>query len=160
MLIETKLEILARAPDLLEELLSEIPTKILKERRIFGKWSIHEHAVHLPEAQEMIIKRFNRFKKEKNPVFQPYLPGNTVSDDYLIDLDLTTSLDKFRKGRKEMVSLLKTFSQDDWNNEGRHPEYKMINARLWIRHVLMHDHFHMYRIEELWLTTEKYLRKA
>ncbi len=159
MLIETKLKILASAPDLLEDLLAEIPINLLKERRIKGKWSIHEHAVHLPEAQEMIIERFKRFQQEENPVFTPYLPGNTVSDDYLIDLDLQESLKKFRLGRRKMVELLKDFSAKDWSNEGKHPEYHRINPLLWLRHVMMHDHFHMYRIEELWLTTTEYLKK-
>ena len=160
MLINTKLEILAAAPALLEDLLAEIPQEMLKERRIKGKWSIHEHAVHLPEAQEMIIQRFHRFKNEKQPVFVPYLPGDTVSDDYLIDLDLQASLQKFREGRKEMVDLLKGFSEKEWNNEGSHPEYIRITPLLWLRHVMMHDHFHLYRIEELWLTTTDYLRKV
>jgi len=158
MLINTKLQILAQAPDLLEELLSEIPFDLLKAHRIKGKWSIHEHAVHLPEAQEMIIERFKRFKQEKNPVFTPYLPGDTVSDAYLIDLDLGASLEKFRTGRKELIQLLKKFDDTHWKNEGVHPEYSSINPLLWLRHVMMHDHFHMYRIEELWLTTKKYLR--
>ena len=159
MLIDTKLQILAKAPDLLEDLMVEIPTEMLKIRRIKGKWSIHEHSVHLAEAQEMIIERFNRFKQEKNPVFVPYLPGDTVSDDYLIDLGLQKSLRKFRTDRKKLVEILKGFSPAEWKNEGIHPEYTQINPLLWLRHVLMHDHFHMYRIEELWLTVNEYLRK-
>ncbi len=160
MLIDTKLKVLAEAPGLLEDLLAEVPVELLKERRIKGKWSIHEHAVHLPEAQTMIIERFKRFQREKNPEFIPYLPGDTVSDDYLIDLDLQASLKKFRIGRKKMIDLLKDFSVEDWTNEGKHPEYNQINPLLWLRHVMMHDHFHMYRIEELWLTTSDYLRKT
>lgn len=159
-MIEMKLEILAKAPGLLEELLMEIPVEMLKAKRIKGKWSIHEHAVHLPEAQEMIIERFKIFQREKHPTFVPYLPGNTVSDDYLIDLDLNISLEKFRAGRQELITLLKSFSTRDWANEGSHPEYIKMNPKVWLRHVMMHDHFHMYRIEELWLTTEDYLRKA
>jgi len=26
------------------------------------------------------------------------------------------------------------------------------------RHILMHDHWHMYRMEELWLTRDAYLQ--
>lgn len=160
MLIEKKLQVLAAAPDLLEDLLAEIPTEMLKERRIPGKWSIHEHAVHLEEAQKMIIERFKRFQNEPNPVFTPYLPGKTVPDDYLKDLNLEQSLIDFRKHRGEMVDLLSTFTEAQWTNEGSHPEYRQISALLWVRHVMMHDHFHMYRIEELWLTMPDYLRKA
>ena len=160
MIIQEKLQMLALAPNLLEELLDQIPKEMLKLRRIPGKWSIHEHAVHLEEAQKMIIQRFHRFKQEKNPEFIPYLPGTTVPDDYLMDLDLEESLASFRKNRLELIELLKTFSNEDWTNEGKHPEYTQINPLLWLRHIMMHDHFHMYRIEELWLTTDSYLRKA
>ncbi len=159
MLIETKLQILAEAPNLLEDLLAEIPNDLLKIRRIKGKWSIHEHACHLAEAQRMIIGRFKRFKQEKNPTFVPYLPGTTVPDDNLAKMDLPEQLADFRANRQVMVDLLRSYTEADWSNEGSHPEYKQINALLWLRHVLMHDHFHMYRIEELWLTTEEYLRQ-
>ena len=159
MMIETKLEILAASPDLLEDLLAEIPKDLLKIRRIKGKWSIHEHACHLAEAQRMTIGRFKRFKQEKNPTFVPYLPGTTVPDDNLAKMDLQEQLADFRANRQVMIDLLRSYSAEDWSNEGSHPEYKRINALLWLRHVLMHDHFHMYRIEELWLTTEEYLRQ-
>jgi len=127
MLINKKIEILAAAPDLLEELISEVPEEIRKVRRIKGKWSIHEHACHLAEAQRMIIGRFKRFKQEKK-------------------------LADFRKNRLVMIDILKNYTSEDWHNEGSHPEYTSINPLLWLRHVLMHDHFHMYRIEELLLT--------
>ena len=157
--ITKKLEILAAAPDLLEELLSEIPAELLKERRIKGKWSIHEHACHLAEAQRMIIGRFKRFKQEKKPTFVPYLPGTTVPDDNLVKMDLQEQLSDFRANRKVMVDILENYTEEEWHNEGLHPEYKSINPLLWLRHVLMHDHFHMYRIEELWLTEDAYLRQ-
>jgi len=157
--INKKLEILAAAPDLLEELITEVPEEILKVRRIKGKWSIHEHACHLAEAQRMIIGRFKRFKQEKNPTFVPYLPGKTVPDDNLAKMDLQEQLADFRKNRLVMIDILKNYTKEEWLNEGNHPEYKSINPLLWLRHVLMHDHFHMYRIEELFLTNEEYLRK-
>jgi len=135
MLINKKIEILAAAPDLLEELISEVPEEIRKVRRIKGKWSIHEHACHLAE------------------------PGTTVPDDNLAKMDLQEQLADFRKNRLVMIDILKNYTSEDWHNEGSHPEYTSINPLLWLRHVLMHDHFHMYRIEELLLTTEEYLRK-
>lgn len=156
--IKSKLEVLAKSPDFLEELVSEVPEDRLKKRRIPGKWSIHEHACHLTDAQQMILERFQTFKDVSNPQFTPFLPGNDdTPDDHLRQMELQQALQDFRTGRREMIELLETFTEKDWQNEGHHPEYERYNPHLFLRHVMMHDHFHMYRIEELWLTTDKYL---
>ena len=124
-----KLKLLAINPHILEELLSEIPEEILKLRRIKAKWSIHEHACHLAEAQKMMLERFQTFKTVKNPVFQPYLPGTSdTPDDHLLKLDLHKSLKQFMIDRVTMVNYLETFLEHDWQNEGLHPEFKKFNA--------------------------------
>ncbi len=148
---------LAKSPKLLQAMMAQVPDPVLKDRRIKGKWSIHEHACHLMDVQPMLIKRLKTFKREPNPVFQPYLPGTTDSADHLLTLDLTESLAKFLAYREEMVVLVKGFSWDELQRQGKHNEYKCYTPHLLIRHILMHDHLHMYRIEELWLTEEKYL---
>ncbi len=158
--IQSKLNMLGNAPELLEELIGEIPREILKLRRIPNKWSIHEHACHLSVSQHLIIKRFETFKNTQNPVFEPYLPGTTVSDDDLIDMDLAICLADFRINRKRLIGLLKQFENEDWVNEARHAEYFRFNPLIFLRHIMMHDHLHMYRIEELWLTVDNFLKKA
>lgn len=156
--IEILLDSLDKAPTILEDLISEIPQSVFKNKRIPEKWCIHEHTCHLYDAQKMMIDRFNIFKATKRPSFTPFLPGtNDTPDDHLIDMDLKTSLEGFRTDRKSMVALLKTFTVEDWGNEATHPEYIQYNPKLFLRHIVMHDHFHMYRIEELWLTADGYL---
>ena len=156
--IAAHIDILKKAPDLLEELISEIPTAILKKRRKTGKWSIHEHACHLCESQKMMIERFKVFKFTTNPRFDPYLPGTAETpDDVLLHMDLQSSLQIFRKDRKKLIDLLHAFDENDWNKEAIHPEYIKFTPAIFLRHIVMHDHFHMYRIEELWLTTDAYL---
>lgn len=159
MLLQEKLSILSKAPDLLKDLIHQIPDTQLRERRIKGKWSIHEHVCHLDVSQEMIIERFNVFKTQQNPKFETYLPGKNINDDHLIEMNLEQSLHDFGKGRAELLLLLSSFKDEDWSNEGHHPEYTIFNAATFMRHVMMHDHLHMYRIEELWLTTKDFIRK-
>ncbi len=43
MQIKSKLKILSKAPSLLAEMMAEIPEKLHKQRRISGKWSIHNN---------------------------------------------------------------------------------------------------------------------
>jgi len=128
--------------------------------RIPGKWTIHEHAAHLADVQPMLINRFEIFKNNPEPEFKPYLPGVTLDDKHLAKMDLEKVVDDFETLRKELLALLNTFSESDWAKPGKHPEYSTYNAHILVRHVLMHDHFHMYRIEELWITQDDFLRKS
>ena len=148
---------LSNSPLILKEFLKQIPKEELKVRRIPGKWSIHENACHLAIAEEMIFERFQRFEADAKPTFNPYIPGKTTPSDDLIDLDLEACLKGYQHIRSEMVKLLESYSEDIWAKKGTHPQYKQYDAHILMRHTLMHDHFHMYRIEELWLTNDGYL---
>lgn len=39
------------------------------------------------------------------------------------------------------------------------PEYALYSLFILARHILMHDHGHIYRMEERWLTRDAYLTK-
>ena len=158
MTIDDKLRIMESTPGILLELLSEIPANLYKIIRKPGKWCIHEHACHLYESQLMMMERFKIFKDVRNPSFTPYLPGSLQTpDSNLLVMDLHKSLEDFNTDRKELVKYLTTFTAEDWGNEGIHPEYSIYTPAIFLRHIMMHDHLHMYRIEELWLTTDDYL---
>ncbi len=158
MTIEDKLKILESAPNILLELIQEIPEQLFKTKRIAGKWCIHEHVCHLYESQLMMTERFKTFKNLKNPSFKPYLPGTSQTpENDLFEMDLHKSLENFKTDRKELVKYLKSFTVEDWDNEGNHREYVTYTPAIFLRHIMMHDHLHMYRIEELWLTTDEYL---
>lgn len=159
-MIQTIIQNLENSPAILKDLISKIPEEGLKLRRIPGKWSIHEHACHLADVQPMLYNRFVVFKKESAPVFKPFLPGTTVSDAHLIETDLGKAMDNFDQERKKQLDLFRTFKPNDWYREATHPEYQQYTPEILLRHLLMHDHFHMYRIEELWLTKDAFLRKV
>ena len=111
----------------------------LKQERIKYKWTIHEHVCHIAQAEEMIYNRFNEFNQKVTPQFKAYLPGKTVETSGLIDLIVKDEVEHFKRERAKTLHLIKRFS--------------------FLRHVLMHDFFHMYRIEELWLTKDEFLIK-
>jgi 2-polyprenyl-3-methyl-5-hydroxy-6-metoxy-1,4-benzoquinol methylase/uncharacterized damage-inducible protein DinB len=148
---------LCQSPRLLSALIDNIPKEMLKVRRIPGKWSIHEHACHLADVQPMLIERLRRFKQEERPVFTPYIPGKTVPDDHLLKMDLAEMLSQFASDRIELLTLAGTFREDIAEKQGVHDEYSQYTPHILLRHILMHDYLHMYRIEKLWLTKEEYL---
>lgn len=143
-----------------EDLLSNIPEAQMKVRRLSEKWSIHEHACHMAEVEHLMHDRFLTIKNVEYPVFQPFHQGKIRPEEALMGMDLKRSMKKFKSERNKTIALLNTFEESDWKKEATHPEYKYYNAKILLRHLIMHDNFHMYRMEELWLTTDDYLQKA
>jgi len=149
---------LKQSPVILINLLKQIPPELYKVRKMQGRWSIHEHACHIATGdQPGFIDRFKQFINEQKPRIKP-LSGDSFPSDYLINMDLNKALDIYFEKRKELVSLVKSANKSIWVKKAEHPEYHYYTPYIMLRHRLMHDHFHMYRIEELWLTNEEYLR--
>ena len=152
--IEKIINTLAHTPQLLEEIIEEIPERMLKQQRIPGKWTIHEHACHICVGDHYVFHpRLAQFKQEEHPDFKPY-SGESFDDDYLINMNLTQALQDFKTLRAASVEMAQNLSPSLWNKEGDHPEYTMYTPAIMIRHFVMHDYYHLYRIEELWLTKE------
>ena len=150
-------ECLGKSPEILKNLVESVPQEELKARRIPDKWSIHEHACHLVDVQPMLLERFKLCLEEESLEIRPYLPGTKDPDDFLMDMDLPETLAKFSGLREELLQLLKDRDESFWNKKMKHPEYRLYTPYILLRHILHHDHLHMYRIEELWLTTDEYL---
>lgn len=148
---------LENAPDVLENLVKAVPPELLKANRKPGKWCVHSHACHLPVANSMLLERLRRFQSEAEPEFIPYNPDKDVGEAALLALDLDEQLAKFRALRGELLD--RTAAMDDifWDRRARHPEYVLYTPYVMLRHMMLHDYLHMYRIEELWLTRPEYL---
>ncbi|MEM9324302.1 MAG: DinB family protein [Bacteroidota bacterium] len=147
---------LEKTPEILIQLLDDIPKAVRHDQRRKGKWSIHENACHLAQAEVMIHDRFRVFEVEARPVFEPYIPGETFEQD-LRSLDLEGELVGFQVLRAQTVDQLRQFTPDIWAKSATHPQYRIYNPGILARHTLMHDHLHMYRMEELWLSHDEYL---
>jgi hypothetical protein len=151
---------LQQSPVILKNLLMQIPPGLYKIWRIPGKWSIHEHACHIATGDQLgFIDRFKQFISEQKPKIKP-LSGDSFPPDYLIKMDLDEALNVFFEKRKELVNLVSSADESIWIKEAEHPEYQIYTPYIMLRHRLMHDYFHMYRIEELWLTNDDFLKKT
>jgi uncharacterized damage-inducible protein DinB len=150
-------ECLDKSPEILKNLVESVSQEQRKRRRIPGKWSIHEHACHLVDVQPMLLERFKLCLREASPEIRPYLPGTKDPDDFLLELNVEAMLTKFPGYREELLQLLEGQDESFWKKQMKHPEYRLYTPYILLRHILHHDHLHMYRIEELWLTTEEYL---
>ena len=149
---------LNRVPAVLSTFVESIPQERLHLRRGEGFWTIAEHASHLAEVQPMLLERLQRFVHEEHPEFVPYIPGAGEEEPQTpVLMDLGEALDRFGEYRGKQVALLERTDQDVWQRTAIHPEYDQYSFYILVRHILMHDYWHMYRMEELWLTRDAYL---
>ena len=147
---------LEQAPAILEAVVKSVPKARLKERRREGAWTIAEHAIHLAEAQNRLTGRIRLILTEDNPEIVPYLPDPKAPPKPSVTLK--EALPAFAEERARQMALLRPLPAAAWKRPARHPEYDAYGLHILVRHMLLHDHWHLYRMEELWLTREDFLK--
>ncbi len=158
--IRDLLKALSQTPKILSEFVQSIPEEKLDLRRGEGFWTVAEHISHLAQVQAMLLKRFERFMNEDHPEFVPYIPGKANEEpDTPPRMATASALDQFARYRDKQLLLLENADDITWKKTATHPEYEAYSLYILTRHVLMHDYWHMYRMEELWLTRDAYLTK-
>ena len=150
---------LGRSGAILSEFVRSIPAAKMGLRRGQGFWTIGEHVSHLAQVQPMLLERLQRFMDEDRPEFVPYIPGDGEAEGLPPAMELNAALESFARRRKNQIALLEKADDADWQKAGIHPEYELYSLYILVRHILMHDHWHMYRMEELWLARDGYLTK-
>ncbi len=143
------LNALEDTPRLLKELLSEIDPELYKLELVKGKWSIHENATHIAVTDRYGFQnRLNAFKTQEQPIIKP-LSGDNFEKDFFLKLDLNRTVDAFYNMRQQTIALARAFNENDWHKLAVHPEYKTYTPYIMLRHLLMHDHSHLYKIEDM-----------
>ena len=158
--VQNLLEALGRSPRILSDFARTVPKECLDVRRGAGFWTIAEHISHLAQVQPMLLERFERFMKEEHPFFVPYIPGKADDEPKTPPLmSIPSAIEQFSGIREKQVALLGRADAATWKKTATHPEYEAYSFIILTRHVLLHDYWHMYRMEELWLTRDAYLTK-
>ena len=150
---------LGRSDHILSEFVKTIPVAKMNLRRGDGFWTIAEHVSHLAQVQPMLLERLQRFMDEDRPEFVPYVPGSDGAEARSPQMEQKIALESFAHHREKQLALLEKADQADWQKIAIHPGFELYSLYILVRHILMHDHWHMYRMEELWLTRDAYLTK-
>ena len=146
--IAAVLDQLALSPVLVRGLIDEVPPELRKRRPASGVWSAHEHAVHLPTVQPLMMQRLGQMLTDPTQPIKSYEPSRDDPDDVLLALDLDAEMDRFARERAAMIERLKTLTPDQWDIAAPHEEYSHYSVRIMFRHLALHDLYHAYRIEE------------
>jgi DinB superfamily len=141
-------EQLARGPGLVRQLVYEVPPQLRKRRPAPGVWSAHEHAVHLPAVQPIMMRRLDAILADPSQPVRSYEPSRDDPDDALLKLDLDSEMDRYDRERAAMIERLKTLTPDQWAIAVEHDEYSYYSVFIMFRHLALHDLYHAYRIEE------------
>jgi len=127
-------------------------------KRINDYWTIYEHIDHLVVCQKMLLGRIELFISEENPIIKPYNPD--VKPEINNGMKSAAELvQEFCELRDKQIKLLKTADRHVWKKQGTHDEYKKYTFEILLRHILVHDSFHMFRMEELWIMKEQYIKE-
>jgi hypothetical protein len=122
-------------------------------KRIKDYWTIHEHLDHLVVCQKMMIVRIQQFIVEEKPEIKPYIPDDKPEIENK-NKTAKELVNEFIKLRDLQIRLIVKSKRNVWKKVGIHPEYRKYNFEILLRHIVMHDGFHLYRMEELWIENE------
>jgi hypothetical protein len=147
----TLIAALENAPGVIIPLIREAPPQFLKRRPSPTKWSAHEHACHLSASDGPFLARLDLMLSAPAPFIRSILNSPEVESGALLSVDLDEALDRYVRERASLVKRLKELSVEDWQRTAEHEAFSHYSVWIMFRHVLNHEMFHAYRIEELLL---------
>ena len=139
----------------IEDYFKMVPPEAVDVKRGEDCWTLKKHLFHLVKVQEISYNRILLFKNEESPVVKPYFPQKDEIDA-LESKSISEGTRLFKEWRTRQLELLNQMDDSHVGREGSHDEFTQYNLRIVLNHILFHDYWHMYRIEELWLTKDSY----
>jgi len=137
-------------PRLVEHYIGQIPRNELDLRRLPSAWTIREHVYHLAGLQAMLSSRLESMAAKPGADITPFDPAATPERDKLFP-SLDAAFDAYQSARRQQVELVRRLSPNAWGQEAIHPEYRRYNIGVLLHHLVFHEYWHLYRVEELWL---------
>ena len=144
-------------PRIIENYVLNIPVDKIDLIRSESAWTIREHVNHIVTVQEMLYQRIKTIQNEERPIIKPYFPENEVDLDKIY-FTLNDAFRQFKIIRNQQIKLINRLGKNDFLKEAEHGEYIRYNIPVIINHMISHEYWHLYRIEELWLTKDEYFK--
>lgn len=152
---EKLLEAFEGIPEIIEKYFLNIPEDCLDKKRSETSWTIREHLYHIAGVQEMLYKRILNIKNEEKPIIKPYFPENEPEGVSLYE-SVQKAFSHYKEIRRKQILLINQLTESEFGKEAKHDEYTRYNIPIIINHMIFHEYWHMYRIEEIWLTRDEY----
>ena len=147
----TLIAALENAPGVIIPLIREVPPQLLKRRPSPTKWSAYEHACHLSGTDGPFLERLDLMLSTSEPFISTIHNSPEVEAGALLSVHLDEALDRYVSERASLVKRLQELSAEDWQRTAEHEAFSHYSVWIMFRHLLNHEMFHAYRIEELLL---------
>lgn len=156
--LNTLITVLKNTPLIISNYIQQIPENDLPIKKGADFWTIKKHLLHLEYVQNILHERILKFKNDQFPKITPYFPENDEIVENKFN-NINEIIDSYKSKRNKQIKLIDVLDEKDFLKEAVHNEYKKYNIEIILNHIIFHDYWHMYRIEELWLTKDEYLSK-
>lgn len=155
MITQGQLEMLKGIPEIVTAYVSQIPEVSRDLRRGEDSWTIREHVYHIAGVQRLLLTRIETIKQSLDPVIEPYFPEDDtdIGEKFL---SIGEALEQYQKMREIQISEILSSTPEQLARTAHHPEYYDYSIPLLVHHMIFHEYWHMYRIEELWLTRNEH----
>jgi hypothetical protein len=117
---------------------------------------LNQHTIHSYRKQHTPPFKAGLLIEEDHPKIKPF---GAESKTFDVKYSVKELLQRFCELRDEQIELLKNVTEDIWEKEGIHEEYKKYTFEILVRHATLHDSFHMWRMEELWIENENLIKE-
>jgi uncharacterized damage-inducible protein DinB len=144
------------SPRVISDYLRLLPESSLDQRRSAEAWTIREHLYHVVGVQEMLLGRLRLMREGPGAVIEPFFPLEAEGPRYP---SMEAALDEFARLRVAQAALVKRLRPEVLNRPASHPEYERYSIDILVHHMIYHEYWHLYRMEEIWLTKEEYFDK-
>ena len=149
-----EIETLKQLPKIIENFVKNIPNGKLDVKRNESSWTIREHLNHIIQVQKMFMERIRKIKIEKKPVIEPFFPDNDNLE--IKNVEMKELFKIYKNYRKKQIKEIKNCTKKEFNKKAEHGEYTEYSIPILIRHIIFHEFWHMYRIEEILYIKDEY----
>ncbi len=142
-------------PAILKDFVAAIPPDKLHHRLGPGFWTVYEHLEHLVLTQQVIQQRLETIRDHEKPQIVPFNP-----DEHHREISVSPGggsqpasaeelVADYGRWRERQLKVIEKASEPLWRRSAQHPEYERYGFEILVRHVLLHDGFHLSRMEDL-----------
>jgi uncharacterized damage-inducible protein DinB len=143
------IEKLAAMPDRVAALIAGLDDEALRRRPAEGEWSMKEVCGHLVEDARTWQERITLITTQADPYLARLDPVVSVREGGYQDAPIETTLEEFRRIRRQTVETLRGLSDGGWQRSGRHWSEGNMTIQQACSVALEHAESHLEQLQRL-----------
>ncbi|MFN3160634.1 MAG: DinB family protein [Rubinisphaera brasiliensis] len=135
-------------PRLVRQAVHHMTPEQLDARPVAGKWSTRQVICHLADFEPIYADRMKRVIAEEGPMLMGGDPDVFASKLAYGDREIETELTIIESTRKQMIGILKTLQEADFERVGHHNHDGELSLKTLLERITGHIPHHLETIEE------------